>query len=217
MTAARDSLNMPSMRLAILLLAAGEGSRLGGYPKALLKRGGESLLKRFYLSAQHLRPIEFKVVTGFYSEAIESEVRSLNQEAPDILLDCIRNPSPELGQSSSVRLGLESMKSEFDILMIALCDQPNIGAPEMESLLKQFSHRPPDQEMILPLVHGQRGNPVLFSKKVVDDILKIPGMVPRAYMDRHPGLVKTFETGNQAYILDVDTKTDIQKLGLDAV
>lgn len=213
----RASLNMPSMRLAILLLAAGEGSRLGGYPKALLKRDGETLLRRFYLSAQHLRPIEFKVVTGFYSEAIEGEVRSLNQEVPDILLDCIHNPSPGLGQSSSVRLGLESMKSEYDVLLIALCDQPNVGAPEMEFLLKQFTSRSLGQEIILPLVHGQRGNPVLFSKRVIDDILKIPGMVPRAYMDQNPRQVKTFQTSNQAYIVDVDTRVDIQKLGLDAV
>jgi len=77
--------------------------------------------------------------------------------------------------------------------------------------------RSSDQEIILPMTNGQRGNPVLFSKKVIDDILKIPGMVPRAFIDKHPRLVKTFETDNQAYIMDADTQADIQKLGLDAI
>jgi len=216
MTIACDSHQNSGLRLAILLLAAGEGSRLGGFPKALLKKDGESLLKRFCLSAQAFDPVQMLVLTGFYFDVIEEEVHSLKQ-AGFSQLECIRNESPELGQSSSVRLGMESLKSDYDVLLIALCDQPHIGSPEIEALLKQFMGRSPNQEIILPMTNGQRGNPVLFSKKVVDDILKIPGMIPRAFMDEHPRLVKTFETDNQAYIMDADTQADIQKLGLDAI
>ena len=216
MTVALKSSNKPSIRLAILLLAAGEGSRLGGYPKALLQKDGESLLRRFCLSAQHLDPVKLVVITGFYSEAVEGEVRVLKQEGLN-LVECIHNPSPERGQSSSVRLGIESIKSDYDVLMIALCDQPKIGAPEIEALLSQFNNRLPGHEIVLPMVNGQRGNPVLFSKKAIDDILKIPGMVCRPYMDQHPELIKYFETHQSAYILDVDTADDIQRLGLDAI
>ena len=216
MTTACDSPQNSRLRLAILLLAAGEGSRLGGYPKALLKKDGESLLKRFCLSAQAFDPVQMLLLTGFYSDVIEEEVQSLKQ-AGLRQLECIRNQSPELGQSSSVRLGMESLKSDYDVLLIALCDQPLIGSSEIKALLNQFMDRSSDQEIILPMTNGQRGNPVLFSKKVIDDILKIPGMVPRAFIDKHPRLVKTFETDNQAYIMDADTQADIQKLGLDAI
>ena len=216
MTNARESLNKPSLRLAILLLAAGEGSRLGCYPKALLKKGGETLLRRFCLTAQHLHPVEFKVVTGFYSEVVEDELINLRQAGFNYV-ECIQNPSPERGHSSSVRLGIESMKSDFDVLMIALCDQPNIGIPEIEALLSQFNDRLSDQEIVLPMVNGLRGNPVLFSKRVIEEILKIPGMVCRPYMDQHPELIKYFQTNQPAYTLDVDTVDDIQRLGLDAI
>jgi len=216
MTTACDSPQNSRLRLAILLLAAGEGSRLGGYPKALLKKDGESLLKRFCLSAQAFDPVQMLLLTGFYSDVIEEEVQSLKQ-AGLRQLECIRNESPELGQSSSVRLGMESLKSDYDVLLIALCDQPLIGSSEIKALLNQFMDRSSDQEIILPMTNGQRGNPVLFSKKVIDDILKIPGMVPRAFIDKHPRLVKIFETDNQAYIMDADTQADIQKLGLDAI
>jgi molybdenum cofactor cytidylyltransferase/nicotine blue oxidoreductase len=116
-----------------------------------------------------------------------------------------------------VRLGLESLKNHYDALLIALCDQPNIDAPELSELLWQFSDRAAGQEIVLPIFDGQRGNPVVFSKMVIETILAIPGMVCRPYMDQHPELVKQFTSNTQAYVLDVDTEEDIQKLGLDRI
>jgi molybdenum cofactor cytidylyltransferase len=204
------------LRLAILILAAGEGSRLGGYPKALLKKDGSSVLKRFIQSTQGFDPIETLVVTGFYSDEIEVEIQSI-QKGMKNSIAVIRNPNSASGQSSSVRLGLESLQSDFDVLLIALCDQPNIGAQEIESLLEQFNQRTASQEIVLPIVNGQRGNPVLFSKEVILRVLSIPGMVCRPYMDKHPELVKAFDASNNAFILDADTLDDIQKLGLEKV
>ena len=60
------------------------------------------------------------------------------------------------------------------------------------------------------MVGGQRGNPVLFSKKAVLDTLATPGMVCRTYMDKNPQCVRMMETHNQAFIMDVDTPEDIK-------
>jgi len=209
-----ESSKNTKVRLAFLILAAGEGSRLGGYPKALLKKGGSSLLERFIHSIQEFEPAETLVVTGFYSDAIEVEIQSI-QKGVKNSITWIRNPNPDAGQSSSVRLGLESLQSDYDVLLIALCDQPKVGVQEIESLLKQFNQRQPNQEIVLPMVNGQRGNPVLFSKEVIQSVLAIPGMVCRPYMDKHPELVRVFDTSNNAFILDVDTLDDIQMLGLE--
>ena len=216
MTISSESSNRPNLHLAILILAAGEGSRLGGSPKALLNKDGDSLLKHFVQSIQTLEPQETLVVTGFYSEQIEAEINLIKRdlESP---IHWEKNLRPELGQASSVRLGLESLQSDYDVLLIALCDQPQIGAQEIESLLEQFKHRDSHQEIILPMVNGQRGNPVLFSKRVIEKILAIPGMVCRPYMDQYPELVKIFVTDNQAFVRDVDTQDDIEKLGLDKI
>ena len=216
MTISGESFKNPKLRLAVLLLAAGEGSRLGGFPKALLKKEGESLLSRFLQSIQKFNLVETLVVTGFYADAIEVEINSIRQKT-DNSIAIIKNPNPEEGQSSSVRLGLESLKSDYDVLLVALCDQPNIGVSEIEALLVQFNQVGFNKEIVLPMVNGSRGNPVLFSKKVIEEILATPGMVCRPFMDKHPELVKLFETNNQAYLLDVDTQADIQKLGLDPI
>ncbi|MBU3618821.1 NTP transferase domain-containing protein [Polynucleobacter sp. JS-Fieb-80-E5] len=216
MTVSGESSKSPNLRLAILILAAGEGSRLGGYPKALLKKGGDSLLKRFIQSTQSFDPIETLVVTGFYSDQIEAEIKLLKPAVANPIT-WVKNLQPELGQASSVRLGLESLKSDYDVLLIALCDQPGIGSDEVEALLWQCNQRGANQEVVLPMVDGQRGNPVLFSKLIIEKILAIPGMVCRPYMDLHPELVKTFVTDNQAFVMDVDTQKDIEKLGLDRI
>jgi molybdenum cofactor cytidylyltransferase/nicotine blue oxidoreductase len=216
MTISGESFKNPKLRLAILLLAAGEGCRLGGFPKALLKKEGESLLSRFLQSIQKFNLVETLVVTGFYADAIEVEINSIRQKT-DNSIAIIKNPNPEEGQSSSVRLGLESLKSDYDVLLVAVCDQPNISVSEIEALLEQFNQVGFNKEIVLPMVNGSRGNPVLFSKKVIEEILATPGMVCRPFMDKHPELVKLFETNNQAYLLDVDTQADIQKLGLDPI
>ncbi len=216
MTVSSESSKSPLLRLSILILAAGEGSRLGRIPKALLKKDGITLLKRFIHSTECLYPVETLVVTGFYSADVEAVIKSLQNEIQSPLT-WIRNTNPGAGQSSSVRLGIESLNSDYDVLLIALCDQPNIGSQEMESLLEQFKQRSPQQEIVLPLVEGQRGNPVLFSRTVIQKVIALPSMVCRPYMDDHPELVKTFVTDNQAYLQDVDTQADIQKLGLDPI
>lgn len=216
MTISSESSKNSSLRLAILILAAGEGSRLGGYPKALLKKGGNSLLKRFIQSIQSFDPLETLVVTGFYSDIIKAEIHLLKQVS-NSPITFVNNPSPKLGQSSSIRLGLESLKSDYDVLLIALCDQPNIASLEIHALLEQFNQRAANQEIILPMIHGQRGNPVLFSRKVIERILSIPEMVCRPFMDQHSELIKIFNTENQAYLMDIDTQADIQKLGLDPI
>jgi molybdenum cofactor cytidylyltransferase len=213
MTDLSESSKVSKLRLAILILAAGEGSRLGGHPKALLKKDGSSLLKRLIESTQGFDPIETLVVTGFYSDQIEAEIQSI-QKSSQSTITWVRNANPSAGQSSSVRLGIESLKSEYDVLLIALCDQPKIGASEIESLLEQFNQRSANQEIVLPVVNGQRGNPVLFSREVIQQILGVPGMVCRPYMDRYPELIKTYATDNETFILDADTQDDIQKFGL---
>ena len=217
MSSTRKSSPMSAkLRLAIVLLAAGEGSRMGSIPKALLLKEGKSLLKRFcevVKQLEQLEPVEFVVITGFHAKEIEAELARISKEI-NLAVTIQHNPNAQHGQASSVRLALEGLQSQFDVLAICLSDQPNIGLEEMVFLLEQFSNRQGDQEIVMPQVNGQRGNPVLFSRKVVKAILSTPGMVCRPYMDQHPELIQVYEMNNPAYVLDVDTEADIQKLGI---
>ena len=209
-----DSNPSDPLRLAVLLLAAGQGSRLGSHPKALLKRGGVTLLKRLLDAVQPFNPVGFVAVTGFHGDAIEEALAQMDSPfSRSIRL--LRNPIPEVGQASSVRLGIESLQSNFDVLLIALSDQPAITTVEIGQLLSAFSQRTTGTEMVLPMVQGQRGNPVLFSKQALHNTLAVPDLSCRAYMDTHPEQVHIWHTDNDAFICDVDTPQDMKKYQLD--
>jgi len=198
------------LRLAVLLLAAGQGSRLGSHPKALLKQGGVTLLKRLLDAVQPFNPIEFILVTGFHGEAIEQSLAQMDSPLSQSIR-LLRNPTPELGQASSVRFGIEALHSNFDVLLIALSDQPAITTVEISQLLSVFSTRSAGKEIVLPMVDGQRGNPVLFSKKALQNAVAIPDLSCRAYMDAHPEQVQVWHTDNAAFVYDVDTPQDMEK------
>jgi CTP:molybdopterin cytidylyltransferase MocA len=209
-----DSNDSHPLRLAVLLLAAGQGSRLGSHPKALLKQGGVTLLNRLLDAVQPFNPIEFIVVTGFHGDAIEQSLAQMDSSfSRSIRL--LRNPNPEVGQASSVRLGIEALHSNFDSLLIALSDQPAITTTEIGQLLSSFSQRSAGKEIVLPMVDGQRGNPVVFSKKALQTTVAIPDLSCRAYMDAHPEQVQLWHTDNAAFICDVDTPEDMKKHQLD--
>ncbi|QWD95475.1 nucleotidyltransferase family protein [Polynucleobacter sp. MG-Unter2-18] len=210
MTSSSPSAHDSQLRIAALLLAAGEGSRLGSHPKALLHRDGKTLLELFSSAIQGFSPVECIVVTGFHAQLIESEIAKMNTSLTHPM-KIIRNGSPEEGQPSSVRLGLESLRTNFDVLLVALSDQPEVGAKEIQELLDEYAKREDGQEIILPMVDGRRGNPVLFSYQAVLDVLAQPGMVCRDYMDTHHDKVRAMHTSNQAFVMDVDTPEDIQR------
>ena len=202
-----------NLRLAIVLLAAGEGSRMGSIPKALLLKDSKTLLERFCTTVKALHPVEFVVITGFHASPIEQELNRL-AHSMNLPINIIRNQHASRGQGSSVRLAIESIKNAFDVVVMCLSDQPQIGQDELIALLNQFVDREPNEDVVMPLVRGQRGNPTLFSKKAVEEILQIPGMVCRTFMDKYPERVRLFNSDNNAYILDIDTDEDIQKLGI---
>jgi CTP:molybdopterin cytidylyltransferase MocA len=210
MTSSSPSAQDPHLRIAVLLLAAGEGSRLGTHPKALLHRDGKTLLEHFSSAIQGFSPVECIVITGFHAQLMESVIAKMNDSLTHPM-KIIRNTSPEEGQPSSVRLGLESFESDFDVLLVALSDQPEMGAKEIQELLDEYAKREGEQEIILPLVNGKRGNPVLFSYKAVLDVLAKPDMVCRSFMDANPDKVRAMHTNNQAFVMDVDTPEDIQR------
>ena len=85
-----------------------------------------------------------------------------------------------------------------------------MGVSEVQELLDIFLRREIGEEIILPIVEGKRGNPVLFSRKAISDVLATPGMVCREYMAAHPDQVRVMLTSNRAFVTDVDTPEDIQ-------
>jgi len=191
------------LRVGAVLLAAGEGSRMGGVPKCLLRLQGVPLINRHLIALSGGGIDEVVVVTGYHHAEIEPAVETFP-------VTVVRNPHPEAGQQSSVRLGLEALGAKFDIVLIVLADQPLLSSAEFTELISAFKKRPPGAAIVYPEIQGHRGNPVVFSGELIAELLATHQKIGcRQFMDDHPELVHKHITDNDRFILDVDTPEDL--------
>lgn len=200
------------LKVGAVLLAAGEGSRLGRIPKCLMRLQDEPLISRHLTALRHCGIDEVIVVTGYYYADIETVAR-------DFPVTVMRNPHPEVGQQSSVRLGLEALGEGFDLVMVVLADQPLLGGEALSELIAAYKHRATGTCIVYPEVKGQRGNPVLFSGQLITELLASHQTLNvRQFIDHNPALVHVHLTDNDQFILDIDTPDDVaafeQKTGL---
>ena len=192
-----------SMRIGAVLLAAGQGARMGSVPKSLLRLQGRPLIHRHLMALREIPFDELVVVTGYHHEQIESAIS-------DQGVRLVRNAEPERGQQSSVRLGAAALGAEFDLVMVVLADQPLIGPVDLRELIGAFAQRPPGTGVLYPVVQGQRGNPVVFSGDTIAAMLSSGDDADfRRYIDAHPEVVYRYETSNAHFIIDLDTAEDI--------
>jgi CTP:molybdopterin cytidylyltransferase MocA len=195
----------PTLKIGVVLLAAGEGSRLGGLPKSLIKLQGETLIHRHLQTLHAVGIDDIVVVTGYYFEAIEAAL--LGQT-----ITIVRNPTPKEGQQLSVRLGLTALSKDCDLILVMLADQPLLNRDDVLELISAYKHRPTNKLVVLPEVHGQRGNPVCFSAELIYSMLASPEKISfRNYIDQNPNSVHKHLTTNEHFVIDLDTNEDVMQ------
>jgi CTP:molybdopterin cytidylyltransferase MocA len=196
------------LRIGAVLLAAGEGRRMGGVAKPLIRLQGVPLIKRHLIALSGAGVDEVVVVTGFEREAVEAQV----QEFPVTLA---HNADFAQGQQGSVRTGLAALGSKLDAVLVVLADQPLIGAQDLTELISAYKKAPKAEggRVIVPVVQGQRGNPVLLDAEALARVLASEqNLACRNLIDRNPDLVLVHATDNQRFITDLDTPDDLARL-----
>jgi molybdenum cofactor cytidylyltransferase len=87
----------------------------------------------------------------------------------------VRNPAPEGGQFSSLRVGLqEVLNLGRDAVMITLVDRPPVGAAVLGSLRTAFEAAPSDVWAVVPEFNGRHGHPFLAGREMIEAFLKAP-------------------------------------------
>jgi molybdenum cofactor cytidylyltransferase len=192
-----------------VLLAAGSGSRLGGKPKCLLELGGVPLIRRQLIALSGAGVDELVVVLGHHAELIEPVVQTFP-------VTLVRNPQPDDGPVSSQRLGLAALGGKLDAVIVALADQPLINSQDITALIAAFKKRRDGASVVYPEVAGERGNPVMFSNEVREQILAGTAQVGcRQWQAAHPEAVMPFVTDNRRYRVDIDTPEDLARFAAD--
>ena len=198
-----------SLKVGAVLLAAGAGSRMGQRPKALLELDGVALIRGVLTALAGAGIDDVVVVLGHHADTIEAALRGR-------CVTRVRNPAPDDGQPSSLRIGLRALPTDLGAVLIALADQPLIEAQDIRALINAFEARGA-AAMVVPRVrdpHGAAtpGNPVMIDPGLRDAWLAGDvNAAGRRWREQHPHRVGWFDTDNARYILDVDTPDDLQR------
>ena len=195
----------PRLRIGAVLLAAGEGRRMGGVVKGLIRLQGVPLLRRQLIALSGAGVDEVVVVTGHAQDAVEKEVLGFS-------VTLAHNEAFAVGQESSVRFGLAQLNGPFDAIFIMPSDQPLIAADDLIELIGAFKKRAAGH-IVVPMVDGQRGNPILLDDEARGRILASgTNLGCRHLIERQPELVHAHATANARFITDLDTLDDVLAL-----
>lgn len=186
-----------------LLLAAGAGRRFGR-PKALVPFAGEPLAARGagMLADAGCEPV--LVVLGAAADEVRAEV-DLSRAV------LVGNPGWSSGLASSLRAGLAGLPPEADAVVVALADQPLVGAPVVRKLRAAFDG---GAQLAVAGYHGRRGNPVLLARAHWPGVAEAAhdDVGARAYLRQHADDVVLVDCTGIGDPADIDTPEDLAAL-----
>lgn len=190
-------------RVAIILLAAGRSTRMGGPNKLLADVDGQPLVAHAVNAALASQAIEVVVVLGHMA----AEVRAvIDQSAPaGSRIRFVDNPDFASGLSTSVRTGIGSLGRDVDAAIVQLGDMPGVSAGLLDRLIAAFS--PVEGRAIcVPTVAGKRGNPVLWDRRFFAEMANLAGDSGAKHLiGEHADLVCEVEMTGEAAVTDIDT------------
>jgi CTP:molybdopterin cytidylyltransferase MocA len=185
------------VRVAGVLLAAGEGRRLGR-PKALVEVAGETLAERGVRLLRDGGAAPVVVVTG------AADVRPAGAAV-------VHNPDWRTGMGSSLATGLRALPGDAAAAVIALADQPLIGAGAVRRLIA--AHQA-GASVAVACYDGRPRNPVLIAREHWPEVIAAAAgdTGARVFLREHRDLVTEVECGGTGSPDDVDTPADLARV-----
>ncbi|MDQ3327820.1 MAG: nucleotidyltransferase family protein [Chloroflexota bacterium] len=117
------------------------------------------------------------------------------------------NPTPEDGQSSSLRLGLASLTPECSGALVLMCDQPGVTVRLVNHLLEAWRAQP--NGALVPTYHRKRGTPALLGAELWPLAAQLTGDTgARVLFRAHPEMVRTIEVGHLGTPEDINTPAE---------
>lgn len=201
----------PAMsRIAAILLAAGRSQRYrdaGGdeATKLLADFHGEPVVRASARAALASRAAPLIVVTGHARVAVEAALAGLS-------LGFAQNPDFATGLASSLRVGIAAAPAQAEGALVLLGDMPAVSPAAIDALIDAFASRP-DALAVVPVIDGQRANPVLLSRRLFARIAGLQGDegARRLLRELDPALVVECGLNDAALTLDVDTPEQLAK------
>ena len=183
--------------LSVVILAAGNSSRLGR-PKQLLNYRGVSLIERACRQALRITD-RVSVVTGASAENIADAL----EELPVTL---IHNASWQEGMGSSIVTGVNADTGSSGVLLM-LCDQPLISDEHYMALVQCFNENP--QKIIASSYKQVIGVPAIFPARFFASLQGLSGAIgARKIIQENPDSLTSIDCPQAA--IDIDVEADVE-------
>ncbi|WP_057936391.1 nucleotidyltransferase family protein [Algoriphagus resistens] len=193
------------MKTGIIILAAGESTRLG-YPKQIAQFNGKTLLQLAIDAANDSKADKRVLVMGAFRDEIKKTF-------PGASIPNIPNPHFQKGMSSSIKVGMEYMLkfNRPDQVIIMLCDQPFVDAKILNKLIA--TQKKEGKGIVACAYSKTVGVPILFSEAYFKELMELAGDegAKNIALAHEDDLVTvSFPRGK----VDIDTEEDLRDLNL---
>ena len=191
------------MKWGVMILAAGEASRMGK-AKMLLPCKDKTILENIVDEVLILNPNIVVIVTGHYHHEISSVIK--NRE-----VNLVQNIDYKKGMSSSIKIGLTAMQQncpDLQFLFILVADQPFLNRALLQKMI--LLHKETKKGLVAACYQDVAGTPLLLTAKYFDALSRLEGdKGARVILHQYPDDLDTidFEMG----WLDIDTAADYER------
>lgn len=188
---------------AIIILAAGNSSRLGK-PKQLLVYQGQPLIQHITDEANNAKLDPVMIVTGANALKVSTAVTGHSAEL-------VYNEHWQEGMGTGIAAGISKLQSNAEVknVIIAVCDQPFISAELFQRLIEKSAET--GKGIIACAYANTIGTPVLFAKPYFDALEQLdgPGGAKKLLaLYQEDVATISFPEGS----IDIDTEEDYQNL-----
>ena len=192
--------NIKLKTTAILILAAGEASRMGEI-KQNLPYLETTLLGHAITQAKQTQAQHVYCVLGAQEEAIKAEIK---QEVSFII-----NEAWEEGLGASIATGVKALRSKkYNHLLIMLGDQPLMTAAYLNKLIDKAKEHP--DTCVASGYKNKKGVPAIFPESYFDALEKLSGdQGAKALLNSDPSVIAL---NAEDLLQDIDTPEDYERL-----
>ena len=185
-------------RIAGLVLAAGQSRRMGEQNKLLLDIQNRPMVQHIVSELNASQVCGIWVVTGHQAEQVEQALAA----SP---VQFVHNPAYAEGLSASLKAGLAALPDDIDGVLVCLGDMPDIKQPLINQLIAAFDPLE-GRAICVPTHQGKRGNPVLWSKRFIPEMMDLAGdSGAKHLLGEYSDSVCELETRDKAVLLDLDS------------
>jgi molybdenum cofactor cytidylyltransferase len=155
-------------KVAAIVLAAGQGTRMGG-AKMTAPYAGKALVAHAHEAVAGSAASPVLTVIGHDADKVRAALGAIDTTL-------VENPDYAGGMSTSLKAGIAALPDEIGGALVLLGDMPLVTPSILDRLIAAFRNNPA-AKAVVPTVAGRRGNPILIGRALFPDVMTLVGDV----------------------------------------